>query len=562
MCKDSARSILVACLMLSAGFGQTKVEISTQVSARGSVDFSAAAATKPAKTGASLPNACSPGELFFLVSTAGQNFYGCTAQSAWAPLAGSTPLVMAAQVGDLLVGKIGPLLVIGAGCTSATPCNTRFGHVVYRITNPATAQITAGNGSGMARVYASEAGVVVVDHSSSAGLTVSCTGCGGQQSSNPTVPPEAIHLADVSITNGLWDVVTDQRAFLASKTIRAGAGIVLADVSGETEVSIDPGDIPRLGQANAWTGENDFSAASRLRVRTGLTDPPAGECAGSGDTGQVFVRQNAAARNASFYVCANTAAGVFEWERISTGVSPGAYLRQNNGVLSFSAVERQNVFLRDEFYSTSGRVGQLAWDFSGVLAVDTATDADHPGVVQVTTAGSANSVARLRLGSASQPVTNNLTSRSGWEALFIFRLGTLTGNEYQYRIGLLGADSAAPNQGVYARLVNSSACAAGNAADAEWQIESRASASSTTVTPVGVPGSSGDWVAFRIRSVSSGELLGALARNGGAFGSEQTLTTTLPAGALFPVFQVQTCGSSERSLQADAFAFTAGGLAR
>lgn len=565
MCINLSRLALAAVALLlpvlPAMAQTTRVDQSTQVSARGNIDFSAAATTKPAKSGAVLPVSCSPSELFYLVSPAGQNLYGCTAQSAWAPLAASTPLTMAAQVGDLQVTKNGNLLAIGAGCTPATPCNTRFGHVVYRLTNPATAEITAGTGSGIARIFVTESGVVVVDHSTSAGLTVSCSGCGSQQSANPTVPPEAIHLADVTITAGAWNTITDQRAFLSSKTLRAGSGIVLADVAGETEVAIDAGDVPRLGQANAWTGENDFSAGSRFRIRTGTTPPAAGECATSADAGQLYARDNAAARSASFFLCSNVAAGVYQWEQLWSGVTTGAYLRQTLGTLAFHPIERTAVSLQEEFFSTTGRLGQLAWQSTGTVDPNPAADADHPGTLRVTTAAAADSAASLRLGGASQPTASGLASRAGWEALFVFQLGDLTGDQYQYRVGLVNSQTNPPEQGVYARLLRSSGCASGNGADTAWQIESR-TPTNATVTNTSVTAASSDWVAFRVRSTTPGTILAAVARNGEAFSAEQTLTTNLPAGPLFPSLQVWACDGTARSLQADSFAFFQGGLAR
>ena len=50
-----------------ASYGQTLVNLRTQSK---NVDFSAAATTKPAKSGGSLPVTCSTGEMFFLTSAA------------------------------------------------------------------------------------------------------------------------------------------------------------------------------------------------------------------------------------------------------------------------------------------------------------------------------------------------------------------------------------------------------------------------------------------------------------------------------------------------------------
>ena len=64
----------------SLAWGQTQIDLRTQSK---SVDFSSAATTKTAKTGATLPSTCSPGEIFFnTAATPGANLYACTAANA------------------------------------------------------------------------------------------------------------------------------------------------------------------------------------------------------------------------------------------------------------------------------------------------------------------------------------------------------------------------------------------------------------------------------------------------------------------------------------------------
>lgn len=66
---------------LASLHAQTSIDLRTQAK---SVDFSSAAYTKPSKTGTALPPTCSVGETFFnTATTAGHNFYGCTATNTW-----------------------------------------------------------------------------------------------------------------------------------------------------------------------------------------------------------------------------------------------------------------------------------------------------------------------------------------------------------------------------------------------------------------------------------------------------------------------------------------------
>ncbi len=63
---------------------QTALDLRTQTK---NVDFTQALSTKPNKSGATLPPACTLGETFFLTGApAGQNLYGCTDANAWSGL--------------------------------------------------------------------------------------------------------------------------------------------------------------------------------------------------------------------------------------------------------------------------------------------------------------------------------------------------------------------------------------------------------------------------------------------------------------------------------------------
>ncbi len=86
-----AISVVFLGIWMGHANGQTMVDLRTQSK---NVDFSAAAATKPTKTGSSLPTTCSVGEMFFMTTApAGQNLYGCTAVNLWSvQSAGTVPV--------------------------------------------------------------------------------------------------------------------------------------------------------------------------------------------------------------------------------------------------------------------------------------------------------------------------------------------------------------------------------------------------------------------------------------------------------------------------------------
>lgn len=79
--------LVLACLAVSA---QTAINLRTQAS---NIDFSAAPATKPFKTGDSLPASCGSGEAFLLTATASlPALYVCGAPPAWTLIAGAAEL--------------------------------------------------------------------------------------------------------------------------------------------------------------------------------------------------------------------------------------------------------------------------------------------------------------------------------------------------------------------------------------------------------------------------------------------------------------------------------------
>lgn len=76
------RAIAIWALAASAAMAQSTVTGSKTM--QGSWDASGATATKPAKSGASLPSSCSIGEFFFnTVAAAGQNLYLCDPVNTW-----------------------------------------------------------------------------------------------------------------------------------------------------------------------------------------------------------------------------------------------------------------------------------------------------------------------------------------------------------------------------------------------------------------------------------------------------------------------------------------------
>jgi hypothetical protein len=245
-----------------ASYGQTLVNLRTQSK---NVDFSAAASTKPAKSGSALPAACSMGEMFFLTSApAGQNLYVCTAQNIWTLQADGSGAASSDQLKDFLVTGSGPVLTIGANCSATSPCNVGFGNNTYSIAGSAAATLTSG--TGVAYIYISSSGALTVGHA----MTLTCSAGCVAQSGVTAFPINSIPLFTWTASDGSWNATggLDRRAFLSTKTFTTGIGLIGSDVGGQAVLSIDtslvglqttaPATSSSVCTVGSWAKDADF----------------------------------------------------------------------------------------------------------------------------------------------------------------------------------------------------------------------------------------------------------------------------------------------------------------
>lgn len=188
---------------------------------------------------------------------------------------------------DLKVTATTTVVSIAAG-------TVRFGNTPYTVT-AATATITAGSGSGTAKVFLTAAGAVVVEHPTAAGLTITCSSCTASQVTTPTVPSTAIPLADVTISSGAWGTVTDSRAMISSKPLTASTGITITDTLGEAAIAIDTAEVVRTSSTNTMTGTYDIGGGV-LEVPNSTSLP--GTCS----VGQVYMDTDATS-GSRIYAC-------------------------------------------------------------------------------------------------------------------------------------------------------------------------------------------------------------------------------------------------------------------
>jgi hypothetical protein len=232
----------------SRAFGQTTPPTLVNLQSQGrNPDFSAQPVTKPATVGTALPSTCQVGQLFFnSAATAGSNLYACTATNVWTLEAGGgsgsggsgsgSGASFAAQLGDLSTALSNGTLTIGAGCSAATPCNVRVGNTVYSFKSSATVA-ASGSTSGLVFIYIDNLGNLTAG--STASLT--CTGC-LYVSGVTAFPAGSIPLANWTVTGGNLSAGSgvDFRAFLSTKALTSGSGILVAENSGISTIAVDP----------------------------------------------------------------------------------------------------------------------------------------------------------------------------------------------------------------------------------------------------------------------------------------------------------------------------------
>lgn len=168
-------------LLLMAYLGQAQTSVDLRTQAR-NVDFSAAASTRPAKTGPSLPGICAVGEMYFLNSgTPGDNLYGCTAANTWTRQSTANALPsMAGQANKLLTTDgSNATWTTASGDVSGTPgamTVTRLQGRLVAASAPTDGQTLAWNAS-LGQWQPSTTGMSPVTGQATIDFAMLCDGC-------------------------------------------------------------------------------------------------------------------------------------------------------------------------------------------------------------------------------------------------------------------------------------------------------------------------------------------------------------------------------------------------
>jgi hypothetical protein len=284
-------------LALNALQGQTLVDLRTQSK---EVDFRAATATAPFKTGTSLPPTCQSGEAFFKTdAAAGQNLYGCVATNTWAVQSsggGGTPTL---PLNDFQPTVSGQILTVAAG-------RARIGNYVPMTIGLGTATFTSGTGD--VKVFVDSNNNLVCHMqtgiAASTGGAMVCSNV-----SSPSYPVNSIPVADLTVTSGTPAIDSDDRAFLTTRGVSAGSGISINDSGGVASIGIDTATVPQLG-----AGSNDFTGAiSALELR--LLSGSEGTCSSS-TRGRIVMVFGGSGAADIIRICSKDAANAYAWRTL------------------------------------------------------------------------------------------------------------------------------------------------------------------------------------------------------------------------------------------------------
>ena len=186
---------------------------------------------------------------------------------------------MASQLGDLGLVLTSPtVLTSGLNCSTATPCNVRLGNTVYSVTSSSTITLSAGTGA--VNLYVDASGALTAGHN----LTLACAGVCAAVGGIGTFPPGSIPLYTWTASNGTWDTSggSDKRAFLSTRSLSGGSGIVALDTGTQSIVAVDSATVPTYLTATAVLDFAGIAAGACAETTFPLPGASAGDSVAPG----------------------------------------------------------------------------------------------------------------------------------------------------------------------------------------------------------------------------------------------------------------------------------------
>jgi hypothetical protein len=203
-------------------------------------------------------------------------------------------------------------------------------------------------------------------------------------------------------------------------------------------------------------------------------------------------------------------------------------------------------FIKDDFQGGSlgsGAIGELGWSLSGGTLTAPAALANHPGILNMDTTATINTIMFIRTGAASNTA---VLATDLFDVIFLIRLNVNDTNTAT-RFGISNSpNTAPPSSGVYIEK---------DFADTSWfgvarngGTQSRTAALATVTT---------GWIKLRVRRVDASNVGFSVDD-----GAEVTLNTNIPTSGMSPYCQITNNAAASKTVDIDYFEMTVSGMTR
>lgn len=286
--------IQVALLMstMSMISAQTRLDLGTQGK---NVDFTAAARTKPIKTGTVLPASCTVGEMFFKTDAApGSNVYGCSATNIWT-----------LQSGGGSGGGSGSVTIMNGGVVVGTRATENFQAGVGLL------NMISDTGSRIDISQAIDSAVVQTQGVAQAGTALFCASLSGSSSAytcqvSPTVTSYTTGMVlqwrpDVNGAGGASTLNVDA---LGTKAVKLADGL-----TDPTSADVQAGRLYQL-----WYDGTVFRLLTPALV-AGVASASRPSCSAT-HRGRIWQTFGGSGVKDELAVCAKDASGVYAWRQL------------------------------------------------------------------------------------------------------------------------------------------------------------------------------------------------------------------------------------------------------
>lgn len=189
---------------------------------------------------------------------------------------------MASEFGDCKVTRISSTQVsVGPNNSPTNACIINFGSTTYRITNPATVNLS-GSTTGVLYFWIDNTGSIDVGYPTDA--TVTCTNCTTLTATS--FPNDVITLGTATYTSGSFDTtgVTDYRAIYDKNNITAGIGIQTTESGTSTTISLDSTIATTYQSGTGVPSNSTCTAIGQLYIQSGSSTNHFYQCSFNGSS--------------------------------------------------------------------------------------------------------------------------------------------------------------------------------------------------------------------------------------------------------------------------------------